>query len=124
MNLKSVSSIDSSTIPPPFPLRLPHPVIMTSQDYVEGISDFTGELMKFKIGEFGDRIKDETLDEKSRSILDLLRDILREMESLEYTHRPTDKIKAVETNLSKLEEASYNLQVRKSERVSSSIDVD
>jgi len=46
------------------------------------------------------------------------------MELLEYSRRPTDKLKAVETNLAKLEEVSYNVQVRKSEQVVSSMSID
>ncbi|KAH8920929.1 Translin, partial [Atractiella rhizophila] len=107
------SNPDIAAYPPP-PIRpsLPPNILLTPTDWMEGMADFTGEVMRLSVAGWG-------ADLKGVNMADLVRAVLGEMLKLEPSvpKKDRDKLVMVKQNLRKIEEARYNAEIRKAENV-------
>jgi len=88
-----------------------HSVLLTHYDYMLGVADLTGELMRMAINRIGSREFSE-----AESICQLLRSIHQEFSTFGYEHREMGKkINVMKASLRKVENACYNVKVRGSE---------
>ncbi|BGP22171.1 translin-associated factor X [Rhodotorula toruloides] len=96
---------------------------VTVDDYLGGVADLTGELMRLAIASVGKNLSDSlaggegggdfaSIDKIGR----LVREIKGEMESLApYTYWLPKKLQVLDQSLGKIENASYNLRIRGAE---------
>jgi len=88
-----------------------HSVLLTQYDYMLGVADLTGELMRMAINRIGSRDFAE-----AESICQLLRAIHQEFSIFGYEHREMGrKMNVMKSSLQKVENACYNVKVRGSE---------
>ena len=86
-------------------------VLLTQYDFMLGVADLTGELMRMAINRIGSREFNEAED-----ICQILRSIYREFSMFAYDHREmSKKINVMKASLNKVENACYNVKVRGSE---------
>ncbi|KAF9431892.1 hypothetical protein BGZ76_011566 [Entomortierella beljakovae] len=111
-------------------LLIRHSLEVTDEDYLLGIADLTGELMRLAINTLGQSLvvsvqdlglRDEfhipTPDARVQQILSFLRDIKNGFDNLSLTKTSpiTKKMTALKQSLSKIEMACYNVKVRGAE---------
>ena len=88
-----------------------HSVLLTHYDYMLGVADLTGELMRMAINRIGSR---EFAD--AEAICRLLRSIHQEFSIFGGEHREMGrKINVMKASMTKVETACYNVKVRGSE---------
>merc|ERR1712142_80855 len=88
-----------------------HSVLLTQYDYMLGVADLTGELMRMAINRIGSREFAE-----AESICELLRVIHQEFSVFRGEHREmSKKVNVMKGSLKKVETACYNVKVRGSE---------
>jgi len=86
-------------------------VLLTQYDFMLGVADLTGELMRMAINRIGSREFAE-----AESICGLLRLIHQEFSVFRCEHREMNKkVSVMKTSLKKVETACYNVKVRGSE---------
>ncbi|KAK4052063.1 hypothetical protein OIV83_002357 [Microbotryomycetes sp. JL201] len=103
-------------------MTLSEPVRITVSDYLGGIADVTGEMMRLAIGSVGKSLlastsgDSEAADFSIEGIGRTVRDIKGEMEPLVPMQYWLDKkMSVMDASLSKIEIASYNLRIRGAE---------
>lgn len=86
-------------------------VLLTHYDYMLGVADLTGELMRMAINRIGSREFTE-----AEYICQILRSIYQEFSMFAYEHREmSKKMSVMKASLNKVESACYNVKVRGSE---------
>ncbi|ORY58341.1 Translin [Leucosporidium creatinivorum] len=112
---------DSNPAPTPQPF-----VLITIADYLGGIADLTGEMMRLAIGSVGKSLVVPNAEGQAvkggeelpsiESIGKMVRDIKGEMDPLApYCRWLGKKMTVLDQSLAKIESASYNLRIRASE---------
>ncbi|KAL8291662.1 hypothetical protein RQP46_001920 [Phenoliferia psychrophenolica] len=112
------STSDDPALPPPPP---PSSILITAEDYLGGIADLTGELMRLAIARVGSSLGSEQGMAEIRTLGKFVRDIKGEMDPLApYARWLNKKLTVLDQSLGKIEAASYTLQIRGAEFVDSS----
>lgn len=86
-------------------------VLLTHYDYMLGVADLTGELMRMAINHIGSHEFNE-----AENICQILRSIYQEYSIFAYENRDmSKKVGVMKASLNKVENACYNVKVRGSE---------
>lgn len=101
--------------------RIPSHVLLTEQDYILGLFDMTGELMRFAITQLATR---ESMSQSGGhpQILTVLQDLRRHLEELDVTgmyglkKQVDQKMGTLRASVEKVENAVYSMTVRGKER--------
>ncbi|GAA6047968.1 hypothetical protein JCM3770_006448 [Rhodotorula araucariae] len=117
----NASSADTETVPP---ATAAEPYFhVTIDDYLGGVADLTGELMRLAIASVGKNLNDSLAGDGSDAgftdidrIGRLVREIQGEMTPLAtYARWLPKKLQVLDQSLAKIENASYNLRIRGAE---------
>ncbi|GAA6015604.1 hypothetical protein JCM10207_008141 [Rhodosporidiobolus poonsookiae] len=129
----SAPSTDTAAAPAPVPVPAPEQdeappqpyLLVTVEDYLGGVSDLTGELMRLAIASVGRNLSDSLAGAAKGGegdfanieyIGNLVRDIKGEMDPLAMHCRwLPKKLQVLDQSLAKIETASYNLRIRGAE---------
>ncbi|GAA5857496.1 hypothetical protein JCM9279_004417 [Rhodotorula babjevae] len=130
----SITADEPSTAPEAAPAPAPEPYFhVTVDDYLGGVADLTGELMRLAIASVGKNLSeslvvgpaggsDEGQEGKGKGFADiehigrLVREIQAEMTPLAaYARWLPKKLTVLDQSLAKIESASYNLRIRGAE---------
>ncbi|KAM0750002.1 Translin [Meredithblackwellia eburnea MCA 4105] len=109
-----------STAPETSPTTLPAPqalpILVTVEDYLGGIADLTGEIMRLAIGSVGSSLGSKDGVASIHRYGTLVREIKGEMDPLApYARWLHKKLTVLDQSLAKIEAASYALQIRGAE---------